>query len=116
MQLFSCPFCGPRDETEFTFGAEAGKVRPEPAPDVSAQEWSAYLHLNHNPKGATREIWVHNACGEFFLMERDTLSQAVTGSQSLRKSDEHAPALPGGGETYGTLAPGAEAQKGGAPS
>ena len=26
MQLFPCPFCGPRDETEFTFATEAGKT------------------------------------------------------------------------------------------
>ncbi|GHD16197.1 sarcosine oxidase subunit delta [Tianweitania populi] len=84
MQLFSCPFCGPRDETEFTFGGEAGKERPEPAPDVSAEDWSKYLHRVGNPRGRTREIWVHHTCGEYFLMERDTVSHVVAGTQSLR--------------------------------
>ena len=84
MQLFPCPFCGPRDETEFVFGAEAGKTRPEPAGEVSAQAWSRYLYTNDNPKGHTREIWLHVTCGEFFAMERDTVSHAVSSAVSLR--------------------------------
>lgn len=84
MQLFPCPFCGPRDETEFHFGGEAGKFRPEPAADVDAASWSNYLHVNANPKGLAREIWVHLTCGEFFAMERDTVTHAVIGSKSLR--------------------------------
>ena len=84
MQLFPCPFCGPRDETEFAFGASAGKVRPEPAAEVPAEGWAEYLYSEKNPKGAAREIWLHTTCGEFFLMERDTLTHAVAGSSDLR--------------------------------
>jgi sarcosine oxidase subunit delta len=84
MQLFSCPFCGPRDETEFHFGGEAGKTRPEPAAEVDAARWAGYLHVNANPRGATREIWVHLTCGEFFVMERDTVSHVVAASHALR--------------------------------
>jgi sarcosine oxidase subunit delta len=84
MQLFTCPFCGPRAETEFFYGAEAGKTRPEPASDVKAEAWAAYLHTNANPKGATREIWLHQTCGEFFLIERDTVTHDVVQSVSLR--------------------------------
>ncbi|MGR3493084.1 MAG: sarcosine oxidase subunit delta, partial [Shimia sp.] len=29
MQIFTCPFCGPRPETEFHFVGELGKVRPD---------------------------------------------------------------------------------------
>lgn len=82
MQLFPCPFCGARPETEFSFAAEAGKTRPEG--DVSDKAWSHYLYAEVNPKGATREIWAHLTCGEFFLMERDTLTHVVTCSSSLR--------------------------------
>ncbi|MEO3385418.1 sarcosine oxidase subunit delta [Mesorhizobium sp. CAU 1741] len=84
MQLFSCPFCGSRDETEFVFGAEAGKTRPEPAAEVSADTWGRYLHFADNPRGPTREIWQHVTCGEFFLMERDTVSHAVAATVDLR--------------------------------
>lgn len=84
MQLFPCPFCGLRDETEFHFAAEAGKTRPEPAGEVSAASWSNHLYAKSNPKGPSREIWQHDTCGEFFLMERDTLTHEVAGSKALR--------------------------------
>lgn len=87
MQIFSCPFCGPRDESEFHFAAEAGKHRPEPAGEVGSDAWAAYLYEKSNPKGAAREIWVHLTCGEFFLMERDTLTHAVAASVSLRTNE-----------------------------
>ena len=45
--------------------------------------------MRDNPKGATREIWVHLTCGEFFVMERDTVSHAVAGSAALDGA-EHA--------------------------
>jgi sarcosine oxidase subunit delta len=83
MQLFPCPFCGPRPETEFHFAVEAGKPRPEPAPAVSDAAWAAYLHLQHNPKGESREVWIHLTCGEFFLMTRDTVSAAVLSADPL---------------------------------
>ena len=85
MQLFPCPFCGPRPETEFHFAAEAGKSRPEPCASVSAEDWAKYLYSNANPKGATREIWVHQTCGEFFAMERDSVTHVVKGSRSLTR-------------------------------
>lgn len=88
MQLFKCPFCGLRDETEFVFGAEAGKQRPEPAAQVPDADWSRYLHMNANPKGPSREVWVHMTCGEFFLMERDTLSHAVLASASIERDGQ----------------------------
>jgi sarcosine oxidase, subunit delta len=116
MQVFPCPFCGPRDETEFTFGGEAGKARPEPADTVSAEAWSGFLYVHLNPRGPSREIWRHDPCGEFLLLERDTLSHAVHASHSLRKAPAQGSdaAAPHAGETYGSAAPGAQAQGGGA--
>lgn len=83
MQLFPCPFCGPREETEFHYGGEAGKARPEPAEGVSDADWAGYLHYQANPKGPSREVWVHLACGEFFVMTRDTVSHRVIGVEAL---------------------------------
>ena len=79
MQLFPCPFCGLRDETEFTFATEAGKVRPEPAAEVSAEDWARYLYFDANRRGAAREVWLHQPCGAFFVMERDTVTHEVKG-------------------------------------
>ena len=77
MQIFDCPFCGERNETEFHFVSEAGKVRPEPAREVTPELWASYLHTKNNPRGASREIWRHLGCGELFAMRRDTVSMAV---------------------------------------
>ncbi|MGD9915025.1 MAG: sarcosine oxidase subunit delta [Rhizobiaceae bacterium] len=76
MQLFPCPFCGLRSESEFHFGGDFGNHRPE-GPEVTADTWSAYLHLRNNPKGAASEVWMHTTCGELFHMRRDTLTHAV---------------------------------------
>lgn len=83
MQIFSCPFCGPRPETEFHFGGEAGNDRPHGGASVPAHDWAAYLHLRHNPKGAVREIWMHTTCLEVFVMERDTLTMRAEPGQAL---------------------------------
>ncbi|WP_269932818.1 sarcosine oxidase subunit delta [Aminobacter sp. HY435] len=82
MQLFHCPFCGQRDETEFHFGGEAGNIRPDGA-DVTSERWASYLYLRDNPKGAVREVWVHMTCGEFFVMARDSVSHHVASTTSL---------------------------------
>lgn len=76
MQLFPCPFCGPRAESEFHFGGDAGNLRPDSA--AAAEDWTDYLFFRHNRRGAAREIWMHLTCREVFLMERDTVSHAVS--------------------------------------
>ncbi|MCO5128428.1 MAG: sarcosine oxidase subunit delta [Rhodobacteraceae bacterium] len=86
MQIFPCPFCGPREEHEFLFAAEAGKVRPEPAAKVSDEEWAAYLYHNDAPKGIAREIWYHQTCGTYFLMTRETVTREVKDSRFLSEA------------------------------
>ena len=84
MQLFPCPFCGPRDEREFHFAGEAGKIRPDTRQEVSAEDWAHYLNDQRNEKGRVREVWIHLTCSELFLMERDSVTMRVLSSQSLR--------------------------------
>lgn len=85
MQIFTCPFCGPRDEREFRFAGEAGKTRPDTTKDVSDAAWRDYLHAAQNPMGEAREIWVHQPCQEYFIMARDTRSMEVLSTEALRK-------------------------------
>ena len=85
MQQFPCPFCGLRDEREFHFAGEAGKMRPDTTKVVSDAEWSAYLHECANAKGPSREIWVHTTCQEYFVMTRDTVSMEVIETASLHE-------------------------------
>jgi sarcosine oxidase subunit delta len=84
MQLFPCPFCGPRSESEFHFGGDAGNARPEGFRAVPAHDWSSYLYTRRNPKGAASEVWMHRTCGEFFRMERDTVTHAVASTRVLQ--------------------------------
>jgi len=88
MQIFPCPFCGERDETEFYFVVEAGKPRPEPAREVSDEKWASYLHLGKAPKGEAREIWLHITCGLYFIMTRDTVTREVIASEFLPEVSE----------------------------
>lgn len=85
MQQFPCPFCGLRDEHEFHFAGEAGKIRPNTLGEVSAADWASYLHNQKNPKGQAREIWMHRPCAEMFILRRDTVTMAVLGVEQLRK-------------------------------
>ncbi|MCK0151386.1 sarcosine oxidase subunit delta [Marivita sp. S6314] len=85
MQIFTCPFCGPRDEREFHFVAEQGKVRPDTTQSVSDADWAAYLHTQRNEKGRVREVWMHTTCDEVFVMERHSVSMEVLATTALRK-------------------------------
>ena len=55
MLLIPCPWCGPRDETEFRCGGEAHISRPADPDALSDDEWADYLFMRRNPKGTYRE-------------------------------------------------------------
>lgn len=87
MQIFTCPFCGDRDEREFHFAGESGKSRPDTTKQITDAQWAEYLYANRNSKGPVREIWMHLPCSEVFLLTRDSDTMAVAGSQALRKAE-----------------------------
>ena len=77
MLLIPCPWCGKRDEPEFTYGGEP-VARPGPAAEVGDAQWAGYLYMRRNDKGPHREIWCHSfGCGQWFTLERDTVTHAV---------------------------------------
>lgn len=84
MQLFRCPFCGTRDETEFRYFGEAGKTRPEGGRMVEEADWTRYLYFQANHKGVVREIWCHQTCGDICVLERNNVTHAVTQSTALQ--------------------------------
>lgn len=91
MQIFPCPFCGPRNESEFHLVGEAGKIRPhtsraEGNEEIQAGAWSTYLYTQRNDHGHAREIWMHLPCQEVFLLERDSVTMAVLGARSFREN------------------------------
>lgn len=84
MQQFTCPFCGPRDEREFHFAGEAGKVRPDTTQKISAADWTDYLFQTKNTLGHAKEMWMHTTCAELFWMERHTTTMDVLAVKALR--------------------------------
>lgn len=81
MLLIPCPWCGPRDETEFRCGGEAGIVRP-PDPDaLDDATWAEFLFMRTNPKGWHRERWYHAAgCRRWLVVERHTVTSEIRSS------------------------------------
>ena len=68
-----CPYCGPRDETEFTYGGPSHVTRPELT--ATDREWTHYLYDRENTKGPYRERWLHGfGCGRWFNALRNTAS------------------------------------------
>ena len=45
MFLINCPFCGERDQSEFSSGGEAHIVRPKQPTELSDDEWAEYLFM-----------------------------------------------------------------------
>jgi len=75
MQLITCPWCGPREETEFHYGGQAHVTYPENPAALSDQEWAHYVFFRDNTKGAWAERWSHSAgCRRWFNAIRDTVT------------------------------------------
>jgi heterotetrameric sarcosine oxidase delta subunit len=73
MLLIRCPWCGERDEVEFSYGGQAQVAYPADPGAASDVEWSQYLFVRDNPKGLFKERWVHtHGCRRWFELERDT--------------------------------------------
>ena len=71
-----CPFCGPRDASEFRYGGDPSVARP--GPGCSDADWAGYLYVRGNPRGRAREYWVHvQGCGQWLIAERDTVTHLV---------------------------------------
>ncbi len=76
MLRLSCPWCGTRDELEFSFGGEAHITRP--GLDASDAVWSDYLFNKENPKGIHYERWMHSyGCRRWFNVARDTVTHEI---------------------------------------
>ena len=65
MLLIPCPWCGDREEDEFTYGGDATVRLPdlEAGPEV----WFQAVYLRDNPRGPHDELWHHTAgCRRWF--------------------------------------------------
>ena len=79
MFQITCPYCGPRAESEFSYGGEAHIARPLDTDSLTDEQWGDYLFMRKNPKGLHREQWLHAAgCRRWFNAERHTVSYQFT--------------------------------------
>jgi sarcosine oxidase, subunit delta len=96
MLLLDCPYCGPRDETEFGYGGQAHVPYPDEPDRLSDEEWAHYLFFRDNPKGLFAERWVHSiGCRRWFNVVRDTATYEVRAVYRLtdpRPATDHADA------------------------
>jgi len=76
MLTIPCPYCGPREETEFTYGGPSHVQRPPL--ESSDREWTKYLYHRENTKGPYRERWLHSfGCSRWFNVLRDTTTHEI---------------------------------------
>lgn len=78
MLQIPCPWCGPRDEIEFSYGGESHIVRPPDPYALSDTAWADYLFMRVNKRGPHDEQWCHAAgCRRWFNLTRDTVTSRV---------------------------------------
>ena len=78
MLLIKCPYCGERDQSEFTNGGEAHVTRPKNPEQVTDREWAEYVFIRSNPKGIYYERWVHShGCKKWFNAVRNTSTDQI---------------------------------------
>jgi heterotetrameric sarcosine oxidase delta subunit len=80
MLQIECPWCGPRAQTEFSYGGDATLRVPAEA-DAPLEQCIEALYLRANPKGVHTELWHHSAgCRQWLRVLRDTTTHEVLAS------------------------------------
>lgn len=85
----ACPFCGERENGEFTYLGDAKPERPamgahdamvasaDPAAEAAA--FYDYVYLRDNVAGQMSEYWYHGGgCRSWLIVERNTLSHEIS--------------------------------------
>jgi sarcosine oxidase subunit delta len=86
--LINCPYCGPRDLSEFSYQGDGNRTRPDPASTDQA-EWNAYVYDRTNIAGDHNEIWQHaGGCRAHLRVTRNTLTHKIT-SVGFARDERH---------------------------
>ena len=73
----NCPWCGPRDLSEFTFQGDASRPRPSDD-EVDPAVWADHVYARRNPRGPSTEFWLHSGgCRAHLKVSRDTATHAI---------------------------------------
>lgn len=77
MMQIRCPWCGPRNATEFHHHGPSSS-RPQVS-TATPEQWRRYLYVHENPFGEVTETWYHGSgCRRFFQLVRDTFKNVQT--------------------------------------
>ncbi len=80
-----CPYCGPRDSSEFTYFGDAARARPDVA-DPDPEKWLAYVYERENQRGPFKEFWHHLlGCRQWLVVERNTATHEMLGVEPARE-------------------------------
>ena len=80
MLRIPCPYCGPRDHSEFTYEGDASVTYPPL--DAPEEDWFEAVFLRENPRGGLSELWHHvQGCRSHLIVERDTLTHEIKGTR-----------------------------------
>ena len=78
MLLIPCPYCGEREEIEFSYGGQADVAYPRAPSALTDEQWAQWLFFRDNPKGAFAERWMHtHGCRRWFSLTRDTVTNEI---------------------------------------
>lgn len=84
--ILTCPWCGPRNVEEFSFGGDASVKRPH-FDDPSLTRWQVATFERDNPRGPHREFWHHEAgCRQWLVAERNTATHEMISVRSAREA------------------------------
>ena len=75
--IIKCPWCGPRDSSEFVYQGEGGRTRPDQS-STDQSAWNAYVYDRVNTAGDHDEIWQHaGGCRSHLKIIRNTMTHKV---------------------------------------
>lgn len=78
MLQIECPWCGPCDEQEFSYGGEALGQRSRDTDAVSDEGRGDSLFLHTNTRGLHAEQWCHSrGCRRWFNVARDSVTYRI---------------------------------------
>jgi len=90
MFIVNCPYCGDRDQTEFSCHGEAHIPRPTETVKMTDEQWGDYVFFRTNPKGYHRERWLHDhGCRRWFNALRHTVKLMIPGLRYLMTEVSH---------------------------
>ncbi len=81
-----CPFCGARDQSEFSYLGDATVARPGAAEPL--EKHVGYAYLRNNPAGAHSELWFHGyGCRSWLRVARDVRTHAIDKVEAIAEPD-----------------------------